>query len=123
MRAVKFASYDFWFDTGRPLAKAADNLEQTNGWGGNYENVPVFGLDTRDATTQVNHGMPLWPGQVPTIVPNGLAFAFSVDDGRATQPDGARGILEELVSAYQLSNNPGTFHVVHVNGPVFDLIP
>ena len=106
--------HEFWFDTGRPLAKAADELEQTYGWVVNYEDVPVFGPDTLDITAQQH-------SKIPTITPNGLAFGFSAEDVRAANDP--KGVLENLVAAYAYSNNAGKFEVRPIDATTFDLVP
>jgi hypothetical protein len=70
----------------------------------------VYGLD---ALNDVMHR---------AIVPKGVPFPFSVDNDRANLPG---EVLNDLMTAYENSRNPGKFHVQPVVGQpeAFDLVP
>src|SRR5215217_1542128 len=102
----------FWLDDARPLAQATVELERAYGWIVTYEDVAVVGADTKDATAEVRRDDDA-NAKVRIIVPNGLPFAFRVDESQARQSGqvGAGPVIAQLLGAYHLSGNPGKFQV------------
>jgi hypothetical protein len=110
---------EFWFDDGRPLAKAALQLERQFGWIITYEEPPYhFAADIRDVTAIVRKDKS--PAKV--LVPNGTPFGLSLDESTRGQTPDPKAVLHALVQAYATSGNPGAFRVVAAP-PMFHLAP
>src|SRR4051812_34961049 len=95
------APREFWLDDIRPLAQATVELERAYGWIVTYEDVAVVGADAQDVTAQVRRDHDA-NAKVRTIVPNGLPFAFGVDESQARQSGqaGAGPVIAQLLDAY-----------------------
>jgi hypothetical protein len=119
--------HEFRFDGARPLGKAAQELEEQYGWIVTYEDVPVFGADTKDVTAEVRKDHDA-TAKNRIIVPRGSPFGFAVDEKHAREPGqiGAGRVVANLLEAYHRSRNPGKFQglVTRAGGRlVFHLVP
>jgi hypothetical protein len=115
----------------RPVDAATLILESTFGWPITYEDTPrVFQGDLEDVTAQVRRDgkSASEPGVMPTLIPHGGSFFFSLEDRpqlasgtRAPEAATRAAILEMLkgysgsvggVEMFALTDSNGVFHIV-----------
>ncbi len=110
-------------DGPRPLAKAAEMLEQRYGWAINYEDPPWdYAGDVED------HTDPNWRLQHPgvrhrslTPKPGRIYLEYEVDDASG-RPASPLTVLKALVDAHAAQGNPGIFRVISEAG-YFSILP
>ena len=118
-QTVEELSRIFIDDDPRPLAKAADILEQHYGWVVTYEDPPFqFDQDIIDVTAAVRRTYAR--GQQSVLTPRGGRLLVEFDlTGQTTEP---AGVIKQLLEAYERHPLPGHFVAVSTK-EVTHLVP
>jgi hypothetical protein len=101
--------------SGRPVAEAAETLEQRHGWAVTYEDpLYVHPSELVDVTLEVRRDLDKYkPGEAPKVfVPKGGDVAFEYNIEPATkQPADSAVVVQQLLNAYAQTGHPGIFRL------------
>jgi|GEM_PF-871830 len=110
-------------DGPRPLALAAELLEQRHGWAINYEDPPWDYAGDVEDRTPAGPRLPNLDPRRRTLVPKSGRIHLEYEVDAATgQPANPLVVLQALVDAHAAWGNPGLFRVVQEEG-YFSILP
>jgi hypothetical protein len=100
---------------GRPVEKAAEELEKKYGWIISYEDsANAYEGDLVDVTEKVSRNLDKFkPGEAPRVfVPKGgeLSFSYTLDPD-TQKPADSFVVVQQLLNAYASGGNPGVFRL------------